>query len=351
MPSVCDIDFIEAMSSLVDKNLVRMTPDAAGRPRFSMLQTIREYASEQLAADSASAAATRSAHAAHYTAVALDLHRQLTYADRAGVLAALGDELGNLRAAWDHWVQQSDVGRLDELLEPLWGYYEARGDYRAVVVLGDDFLQVLSALPETPERKHDELTLRTNLARTQLAVRGFTPEAERAMGEALRAFRRDRRGPPPLPRAAEPGDTATHAIGDRAGDGRGARADGNRRAGVGPRAAVRGAPARPASAATGWTTCRSPSIMPTRPSPTSKRRPPGFVEFRVGPNPGVVANVGLGTAPVDGGPRRQRRHPRGRRGSGSPATSTTRIRLHTPSITQRLLAPLAVGLRLGRGSG
>jgi predicted ATPase len=188
LPSVCDIDAIEAMSSLVDKNLVRMTPDADGRPRFSMLHTIREYAAELLAADSAAATATQTAHAAHYTALALDLHRQLTFADRAGVLVALGDELGNLRVAWDHCVHLSQVGCLDELLEPLWGYYEARGDYRAVIALGDDFLHTLSSLPDTPERKHDELTLRTNLARTQLVVRGFTPEAEGAIGEALQRF-------------------------------------------------------------------------------------------------------------------------------------------------------------------
>ena len=73
-----------------------------------MLQTIREYASEQLSADSASAAATRSAHAAHYTrwrSISTDSSRTPT---AAGVVDALGDELGNLRAAWDHWVQQSE---------------------------------------------------------------------------------------------------------------------------------------------------------------------------------------------------------------------------------------------------
>ena len=188
VPTVCEIDAIEAMSSLVDKNLVRMTPDADGRPRFSMLHTIREYASELLSADSAAATAIRTAHAAHYTALAVPVHRQLNFADRAALLAALGDELGNLRAAWDQCVQQSEVGCLDELLEPLWGYYEARGDYRAVLALGADFLRALSALPETPARKHDELTLRTNLARTQLVVRGFTPEAEEAIGDALQRF-------------------------------------------------------------------------------------------------------------------------------------------------------------------
>ena len=186
--SVGDIDVVDAISALVDKNLLRVTSGTDGRPRFSMLQTIRDFACEQLETDRELDAAIRAAHATHYTELALDLHRRLTYSQRAGVLAALGEELGNLRAAWGHWVRVGDVSRLDALFEPAWGYYEARGDYRRMIVLGDDLLRVLSDLPETPERKHDELTLQTNLARTQLAVRGFTPEAERAMLDALARF-------------------------------------------------------------------------------------------------------------------------------------------------------------------
>jgi hypothetical protein len=185
---VAGIDVVEALSSLVDKSLTQVIEGEDGRPRFSMLQTIREYAREQLDAAPELATSMRQAHAAHYTEVALGLHRRLSYADRAGVLAALGGDLANLRAAWDHWVQQAEVGRLGELLEPLWGYYDARGEYRGAIVLGEDFLRILSALPDTPERRYDEFAVQTNLARTHLAVRGFTPEAERTICEALDRF-------------------------------------------------------------------------------------------------------------------------------------------------------------------
>ncbi|MFL6206131.1 MAG: ATP-binding protein [Acidimicrobiales bacterium] len=185
VPAIEPLDVVDTVSALVDKNLVRVLAGADGRPRFSMLQTIRQYAREQLDADPAPALEMRGAHASHYTQLALDLHRHLTFADRAVVLDALAEELGNLRTAWEHWVDRRDVVHLDDLLEPLWGYFEARGDYRAIIVLGNAFLQVLAELPETPERKHDELTLLTNLARTELAVRGFTPEAERSMQEAI----------------------------------------------------------------------------------------------------------------------------------------------------------------------
>ena len=108
--------------------------------------------------------------------------------DRAAVLAALGAELGNLRTAWEFWVERRDVARLDDLLAPLWGYHEARGDYNAAIVLGEDLLHTVTELPDSRERQHDELALRATLARTRLVVRGFTADAEQAMAEALQRF-------------------------------------------------------------------------------------------------------------------------------------------------------------------
>ncbi|HEX4821991.1 MAG TPA: DUF4062 domain-containing protein, partial [Acidimicrobiales bacterium] len=122
VPSVAGNDVVDTISALVDKNLVRVTPGVDGRPRFSMLQTIRDFAREQLDTEAELADAIRTAHATYYTELALELHRRLTYTERASVLVALGEELGNLRAAWTHWVEVGDVSRLDALLEPAWGY-------------------------------------------------------------------------------------------------------------------------------------------------------------------------------------------------------------------------------------
>lgn len=183
--SLSALDVVDAIGSLVDKSLVRVGPGSDGRPRFSMLETIREYAVEQRAAIGDLVAAMREAHAEHYTEVAIRLDRDLTYTDRAAVLAALRDDLGNLRAAWDVWVDRREVRRLDDLLGPLWGYYEATGDYRSAIDLGEDLLRVLSQLPDSPERRYDEFALRMNVARTKLAVQGFTPQAEAEICAAL----------------------------------------------------------------------------------------------------------------------------------------------------------------------
>src|SRR6266487_4642777 len=41
---------LEQLAQLLDKNLVQAQQDTGGEPRFSMLETVREYATEQLEA-------------------------------------------------------------------------------------------------------------------------------------------------------------------------------------------------------------------------------------------------------------------------------------------------------------
>lgn len=68
--SVCDtkkdlgLDLLDGMASMVDKSLVRQIDQADREPRFAMLETIREYGLEKLAA-SGEESAIRRAHAAY----------------------------------------------------------------------------------------------------------------------------------------------------------------------------------------------------------------------------------------------------------------------------------------------
>ena len=185
VPALDGVDVVGFLGSLVDKSLVRSTRGLDGRPRFSMLQTIRDYATEQLESAADLAEPVRQAHAEHYTERAVELQRALNEGDRAVGLSAMEAELGNLRTAWDRWVHTDDVDRLHELLEPLWGFHEARGDYAAAIELGDDLLGVLERQPATADRARDEYALHLNVARAIVAARGFTPDAERRMRAAL----------------------------------------------------------------------------------------------------------------------------------------------------------------------
>jgi len=105
------IDLFEGVSSLVDKNLVQHVEQAAAEPRFSMLETIREYGLERLAASGDESVARR-AHAAYCLVLAEEGNPELNAADRVEWLARCDIEIDNFRSAHD-W--------LFENLELDWG--------------------------------------------------------------------------------------------------------------------------------------------------------------------------------------------------------------------------------------
>src|SRR5207245_11709700 len=59
-----EVDLLDGMASLVDRSMLQQSEQADGEARFRMLETIREYALERLAA-SGEEAATRRAHSAY----------------------------------------------------------------------------------------------------------------------------------------------------------------------------------------------------------------------------------------------------------------------------------------------
>jgi predicted ATPase len=183
------VDVVEVLARLVDKSLLRSASGGEGRPRFSMLQTVRDFAAERLAAEAGLVEAARRAHAEHFTEVADRLRRSAQTAGRDSVIASLTTELGNLRAAWSYWVERADLDRLNDLLEPLWGLYDARGNYRAAADLGGELLGVLSRQPEGPERSRDEFAVQTALARSLVSASGFSSDSERRMDEVLERWR------------------------------------------------------------------------------------------------------------------------------------------------------------------
>jgi tetratricopeptide (TPR) repeat protein len=90
-------DPLDAVADLVDVSLVAAVEQADGEPRFTMLQTIRAYAREQLRL-SGEESAVRARHAQHY----LDVARRLDVEHESQHLAALDraeSEHDNFRAA------------------------------------------------------------------------------------------------------------------------------------------------------------------------------------------------------------------------------------------------------------
>ncbi len=124
-PSVLDL-----VAGLVDKSLLRRTVDDAGRSRFTMLETIREYALDELVVCGEEEAA-RGAHAAFFQAMATDAEPALRGAEQQHHRDALEADLDNLRAALT-WTLRDDASAADTdrglaLVGALWYFWFQRG--------------------------------------------------------------------------------------------------------------------------------------------------------------------------------------------------------------------------------
>jgi predicted ATPase/class 3 adenylate cyclase/DNA-binding CsgD family transcriptional regulator len=97
------IDVTDGVASLIDKSLLRLEAGVDGEPRALMLETIREYALERLAARG-EAEALRAQHFAYYLTLAEAAEPHLRGAEQIVWAERLEEEHDNFRAAlaWAH---------------------------------------------------------------------------------------------------------------------------------------------------------------------------------------------------------------------------------------------------------
>jgi non-specific serine/threonine protein kinase len=129
--AICTLDelaTLERIGSLVVKSLVRFAGDPDGEPRYAMLETIREFGLERLAA-SGQEAEVRSRHADWCLAFAERAGPQVKGPDAAFWLDALERELANVRAALIWLQDQRDGARLARLAGALWRFWHEHAHY------------------------------------------------------------------------------------------------------------------------------------------------------------------------------------------------------------------------------
>ncbi len=171
---------LDGIDSLVAKSLLTQHIDDGGDPRFRMLETIREFATDALAA-SDEEAALRLRHARYYHEFATKAVHELNRRDQILWTTRLEQELDNVWAAlgWalDH--QHSDVA-----LEMAW-QMSSFCDLRGYLSQGCHWLDaVAAAVPNpTPEQR---LKLRTGAV--LLALRQGSLTQAREMSEEARAL-------------------------------------------------------------------------------------------------------------------------------------------------------------------
>ena len=116
----------DGIASLIDRSLLEQTAETGDEPRYAMLETIRDFAREQLAA-SGEAERARRCHAAYVLGLAQALAARLTDAGMAASLARLSAELPNIRLALGWTLNQGDAVVALRVAAALYPFWNLRG--------------------------------------------------------------------------------------------------------------------------------------------------------------------------------------------------------------------------------
>ncbi len=134
------IEVLDGIERLAEQSLLRIAPDPHADIRFSMLDTIREYAVDRLAS-SGTEAALREQHAQAFLALVRTATGDASgTSDRGEWLDRIEDDHDNVRAALDWWIASGNHAQAASLLAAVWRFWQMRnhlaeGRARAKAVL------------------------------------------------------------------------------------------------------------------------------------------------------------------------------------------------------------------------
>jgi predicted ATPase len=136
---------VETLSSLVDSSLVRAEP-SEDEPRFSLLDTIREYALERLRG-SGNWQDTHDQHAAYFAALAKPADTELHGAGQLAWLDRLEIRRGNLSAALSWLVEHDQSETALDLVWATWRFWWLHGHAEELARHVDQILAHSDGLP------------------------------------------------------------------------------------------------------------------------------------------------------------------------------------------------------------
>jgi predicted ATPase len=126
--SASGLDTLDGLVSLVDKSLVREIDDPDGTPRFSMLDTIREFALDQLDA-AEECAPLQETHARWYLNSIVDGATEFQPRRENSWYQQIDLDLDNIRSALAWSIDRPDPELALQLCGRLWLYWYRRGLY------------------------------------------------------------------------------------------------------------------------------------------------------------------------------------------------------------------------------
>ncbi|HYP59093.1 MAG TPA: LuxR C-terminal-related transcriptional regulator [Thermomicrobiales bacterium] len=127
------VDVLRILSSLVDKSLVRLDPAAIGGPRYLMLETIREFARDELLA-SAESVDVRNAHAVWFSHLAEErqMHGDnwIEPTSSGHAVPSVEVDYGNVRDAMTWYDESGSVTELARMAGSVYRYWHVHGPRR-----------------------------------------------------------------------------------------------------------------------------------------------------------------------------------------------------------------------------
>ena len=177
-------DLLPTIATLADKNLLQVSEDPDGQPRFRWLETIRSYATDLLTLTGELPIARRR-HAEYYLAVAEAAEPSLTGRNMSAALDTLEREYDNFRAVF-HWALEGDQDDLAiglRVAGAMFRFWMVRGH------LGEARQWLERALPRSHELSPPIRARALNAAGVIAGMQGDNDQAETWFQEGLELWR------------------------------------------------------------------------------------------------------------------------------------------------------------------
>jgi predicted ATPase/transcriptional regulator with XRE-family HTH domain len=153
-PGDLEVDLLSGLASLVDKSLIRQTVNRDGQPRFSMLESLRAFALDQL---EQAGEAERARQALAQWVIRFMTRKfgdgrdpppfYFAKMSLSSTLSAIDDEFENIRQAFGDLVTRGDAESCVTLYNALFEYLYLRARFREALSLGRQALELAQQHP------------------------------------------------------------------------------------------------------------------------------------------------------------------------------------------------------------
>ena len=162
VPPLRSVEILDVLTQLIDKSLVQTRTDQ-NRTRYTLLETVREYATAQLQEVPDEQRQIRDRHADHYMDFLEHWGALLKTNRQTESLARIDAEIHNIRAAWRQAIDRGDLESLSRNLDFFTIFHDQRPFSQAEQLLSETLTQLEAWMDDGRNASADELALWADL--------------------------------------------------------------------------------------------------------------------------------------------------------------------------------------------